>query len=88
MASKIFKLPESAPVPSADQFIVTSLITESTILNSRTLKVGDRIAHLSAAPRAAASSVLRVVEGSSPKTSFTADLKQGIREDPPIISIE
>ena len=66
--SKIFNDPEFEPVASGDHLIVTSLITESTILNSLTRNVGERIAHFKAPPRQAASSVLRVVDGSCPKT--------------------
>ena len=67
--SKIFRLPELLPVESALQLIVISLMTESTMLNSRTRKVGERMAHFKAAPREAASSVFKVVDGSKPNVA-------------------
>ena len=66
--SNIFSEPELLPVASGDHLIVISLITESTILNSRTRNVGLKIAHFRAPPRHEASSVFNVVLGSRPKT--------------------
>ncbi|RMX44800.1 hypothetical protein pdam_00016345 [Pocillopora damicornis] len=53
---------------------VTSLTT-----NSRTLKVGDNMAHCRAQPRATASSAFRVVLTSLSKSAFITSLTAGIR---------
>ena len=61
---------------------VTSLTT-----NSRTLKVGDNIAHCRAQPRATASSAFRVVLTSLSKSAFITSLTAGIRVLPPTTSM-
>ena len=58
----------------------------SLIAKSLTLKAGERMAHCSAHPLAAASSALSVVEQVLCNTSSIIALHFGIRVDPPTIS--
>ncbi len=61
---------------------------QSVMEKSRTLNVGDRMAHCRAQPRDTASSAFRVVLGSLPNTCVTSCLMDGTRVDPPTISTE
>ena len=54
--------------------------------NSRTLKVGDSMAHCRAQPLATASSAFRVVLTSLSKIFFIIFLIAGMRVEPPTIS--
>ena len=58
----------------------------SAMLKSRTLNVGESMAHWRAHPRATASSKLRVVLSSLRKVSIMMSFTAGVRQLPPSIS--